>query len=139
MFFTSPISSSIRNTASFAPPCSGPYSAATPAATAEYGSTCDEPTARTAFVEQFCSWSAWRMNSTSIARAKTGCASYLGSDIRAIIDKKLSAYGSELSGYTYGRPFTCRYAKAARVGILASMRMNVMSRSRSSWMSFDVG
>jgi UDP-N-acetylmuramate dehydrogenase len=29
---------------------------------AEKGSTCEEPTARTALVEQFCSWSAWRMN-----------------------------------------------------------------------------
>ena len=45
----------IRNTASFAPPCSGPNSAAMPAATAENGSTPDDPTARTALVEQFCS------------------------------------------------------------------------------------
>ena len=69
-----------------------------PAETAEYGSTWDEPTARTALVEQFCSWSAWRMKSTSMARAKTGFDSYLGSDMRAIIERKFSGYGSELSG-----------------------------------------
>ncbi len=73
-----------------APPCSGPNRAAIPAATAENGSTCDEPTARTALVEQFCSWSAWRMNSTSSALVNTGLASYFGSDIRATIDRKFS-------------------------------------------------
>ena len=58
MFFLSPISASISSTASLAPPWSGPYSAAIPAETAENGSTCEEPTPRTALVEQFCSWSA---------------------------------------------------------------------------------
>ena len=72
MFFLSPISSSIRSTASLAPPCSGPYSAAIPADTAENGSTCEEPTPRTAFVEQFCSWSACRIRSVSSARSSTG-------------------------------------------------------------------
>ena len=71
MFFLSPISSSICSTASLAPPCSGPYSAAIPALTAENGSTCDEPTARTALVEQFCSWSAWRISRISSARCST--------------------------------------------------------------------
>jgi hypothetical protein len=33
-----------------------------PAETAENGSTCDDPTLRTALVEQFCSWSACRMS-----------------------------------------------------------------------------
>ena len=75
-FFASPISSIIRSTASLAPPCSGPYSAAIPAETAENGSTCDEPTPRTALVEQFCSWSACRMSRTSSARWSTGFASY---------------------------------------------------------------
>ena len=55
MFFFSPISSSICSTASLAPPCNGPYNAAIPAETAENGSTWDDPTARTALVEQFCS------------------------------------------------------------------------------------
>ena len=40
---TEPIRRSIRSTASLAPPCSGPYSAAMPAETAEYGSTWLEP------------------------------------------------------------------------------------------------
>ena len=76
MFFLSPISSSIRSTASLAPPCSGPYSAAIPADTAENGSTCEEPTPRTAFVEQFCSWSACRISSVSSARSSTGFGLY---------------------------------------------------------------
>ena len=72
---TEPISRSILSTCSFAPPCSGPYSAATAAAAAEYGSTCELPTARIAFVEQFCSWSACRMNRTSSACSRTGSGS----------------------------------------------------------------
>src|SRR2546422_7650519 len=72
-----PISFSMRRTISLAPPCSGPYRAATAAATDEYGSGCDEPTARMASVEQFCSWSACRMNSTSRARSSTGFGRYL--------------------------------------------------------------
>jgi hypothetical protein len=72
MFFLSPIWSSIFSTASFAPPCKGPYRAAIPADTAENGSTCEEPTPRTALVEQFCSWSAWRIRSVSSARSSTG-------------------------------------------------------------------
>ena len=75
----------------------------------------------------------------SIARAYAGCASYFGSDMRAIIERKFSAYGSELSGYTYGIPFTCRYANAASVGSFAISRTNAMSRSRGSKMSFAVG
>src|SRR3954447_11814225 len=47
MFSAFSIRSSIRSTASLAPPCSGPYSAPIPAAQAEYGSTSDEPTSRT--------------------------------------------------------------------------------------------
>jgi hypothetical protein len=74
MFFFSPISSSMNSTASFAPPCSGPYSAAMPAETAENGSTCEEPTLRTALVEQFCSWSACRISRISRARCSTGWA-----------------------------------------------------------------
>src|SRR5687768_2071932 len=74
-FLTLPISLIMRRTCSFAPPCSGPNRAATPADTAENGSTCDDPTARTALVEQFCSWSACRMNRISSARVKIGFAS----------------------------------------------------------------
>ena len=42
-------------TATFAPPCKGPHSAQTPAATEAYKLACDEPTMRTVDVEQFCS------------------------------------------------------------------------------------
>src|SRR5688500_15446090 len=97
-FLTLPISLIMRRTCSLAPPCSGPKSAATPAETAEKGSTCDDPTARTALVEQFCSWSAWRMNRISSARVKIGFASYLDSVILAIIDRKFSTYDRRLSG-----------------------------------------
>src|SRR4026208_1373624 len=62
-----------------------------PAATAEYGSTCDEPTARTALVEQFCSWSACRMNRTSSARSTRGSGSYFSSVILYIMLRKLPA------------------------------------------------
>jgi hypothetical protein len=61
-----------------------------PPATAENGSTPLEPMARTALVLQFCSWSAWRMNSTSSALTNTGLASYLGSDMRATMERKFS-------------------------------------------------
>ena len=46
-----------------------------PAETAENGSTCEEPTPRTALVEQFCSWSACRMSRISSARCSTGFGS----------------------------------------------------------------
>jgi len=81
---------SILMTASLAPPCRGPCSAAMPADTAEYGSTREEPTERTALVEQFCSWSAFRIHSTSTARSTRGSAAYLGSAIFHIIDRKLA-------------------------------------------------
>src|SRR5215211_4028380 len=90
-FFGSPISSIMRSTASFAPPCSGPYSAAMPAATAENGSTCEEPTERTAFVEQFCSWSACRMNSTSRALTSRSSASNFLSMLFKMSEQKFEA------------------------------------------------
>ena len=58
-------------------------------AAAEYGSTPEEPIARMAEVEQFCSWSAWRMNSTSRARSRTGFTLYFCSVILNIICRKL--------------------------------------------------
>ena len=101
-FSIEPISVSMRTTCSLAPPCSGPYSADAAPAAAEYGSAWLEPTTRIAVVPQFCSWSAWRMNSTSIARSSTGCSSY--SPIFHIIVRKLAGYDSALSGRKNGRP-----------------------------------
>ena len=46
-----------------------------PPAADEYGSAWLEPITRIAVVPQFCSWSAWRMNSTSMARSSTGSTS----------------------------------------------------------------
>ena len=47
------------------------------AAVAEYGSTCELPTPRMALAEQFCSWSACRMKSTSSARSSVGFGAIL--------------------------------------------------------------
>ena len=58
-------------TATLAPPCSGPHSAQTPAATDAYRFACDDPTMRTVDVEQFCSWSACSSSSWSSARTTT--------------------------------------------------------------------
>jgi hypothetical protein len=54
-FASEPIESSIRSTASFAPPCSGPYSAAAAPDSELYGSVSAEPIARIAFVPAFSS------------------------------------------------------------------------------------
>ncbi len=62
-----------------------------PAASAEYGSTCEEPTLRTALVEQFCSWSACRMNRTSSALLERGSGLYFSSAILNSIARKLPA------------------------------------------------
>jgi threonine synthase len=48
-----------------------------------------EPTARAALAEQFCSWSACRMKSTSRARSSTGCGLKRGSDMRNSMLRKL--------------------------------------------------
>ncbi len=69
-----------------------------------YGSAYDEPTARIAFVEQFCSWSAWSRNRISSARARIGLAAYFGSVAFHSMFMKFSMYLRSLSGYTYGRP-----------------------------------
>ena len=47
------------------------------------------PTLRTALVEQFCSWSACRIQSTSSAFSSRGSGSYLTSVILNIIERKL--------------------------------------------------
>ena len=67
-----PISPSIFSTASLAPPCAGPQSAAMPAAMQAKGLAPVEPARRTVEVEAFCSWSACRTRMRSIARSSTG-------------------------------------------------------------------
>ena len=86
-----------RNRESELRPIDAPPGAAA-AAVAEYGSAWAAPMVRIAVVEQFCSWSAWRMNKMSSARASTGLAAYRGSAIFHIIDRKLAQKSSELSG-----------------------------------------
>ncbi len=72
MLSTLPIRRSMRSTASLAPPCSGPYSAPIAPASATYGSALADPITRIVVAEQFCSWSACRMNRMSSARSRTG-------------------------------------------------------------------
>ena len=55
IFLTSPISSSIFITASFAPPCAGPHKDAIPAAIQANGLAPDEPASLTVEVDAFCS------------------------------------------------------------------------------------
>ncbi len=55
---TLPISSSIRMASSLAPPCSGPFSAAMAATTAEWMSDSVDATTRAVKVEAFMVWSA---------------------------------------------------------------------------------
>jgi hypothetical protein len=52
-----------------------------------------------ALVEQFCSWSACRMNSTSSARSSAGLGLYFVSVVRNIMLRKLPVYDRSLSGY----------------------------------------
>ncbi|MNN26278.1 hypothetical protein D3C81_1397790 [compost metagenome] len=86
-----PISSSIFSTASLAPPCAGPHSAVTPAATEAYGLAPVEPTRRTVEVEAFCSWSACRTNSRSSALTTSLFRSYLPSaDSKVCFRKRLT-------------------------------------------------
>jgi hypothetical protein len=92
-----------------------------------------------ALVEQFCSWSAWSMKSTSRARDRMGSASKRGSAIFHIMDRKLDGKSRELSGKTKGKPTENRWAKAARVGILAMSRITWRIRTSGSEMSLASG
>ena len=58
---------------------------------ASTGRRASEPTARIVMAEQFCSWSACRMNSTSSARSRTGFGSYVSSVVFHIMFRKLPA------------------------------------------------
>ncbi len=81
---------SISITAWFAPPCSGPHSAPIPAEMHAKMFAIELPTRRTVLVEQFCSWSACRMNSRSTAFAITGSTSYSSHGVANIIRRKFA-------------------------------------------------
>ena len=66
--------STVAALSTFYPESKGGRAAAAPAA-ATYGSACEDPIVRIVVVEQFCSWSAWRMRRMSIARSSTGWGS----------------------------------------------------------------
>ena len=59
---------------------------------------CAEPTRRTAEVEQFCSWSAWRISSCSIARTITGSAMNSSTGKPKVRRRKFSMRERRLSG-----------------------------------------
>ncbi len=52
---------------------------------------CDEPTSRTVDVEQFCSWSAWRMSSVRTAALAVGSTSYASDGTANIIRRKFDS------------------------------------------------
>ncbi|GMA86042.1 hypothetical protein GCM10025868_12920 [Angustibacter aerolatus] len=96
--------SSISRTAEFAPPCSGPDRAWMPADTDANRFAWPEPTSRTVDVEQFCSWSACRMNSRSSAFVMAGSTSYGSAGKPNVSRRKFSTSPIELSGYRNGWP-----------------------------------
>jgi hypothetical protein len=66
---------SISMTAWLAPPWRGPQRALMPAEIEAKRLALELPTRRTVLVEQFCSWSAWRISSRSRAFAMAGLIS----------------------------------------------------------------
>ena len=76
----------------FAPPCSGPHSAHTPAAAEANIPAWLDATMRTVEVEQFCSWSAWRMKTTSSARTNSGSGSHGMFGMQNIRYRKFAVY-----------------------------------------------
>src|SRR6185312_17156729 len=116
------MSCSISSTAWFAPPCSGPNRALTPAETDANRLAWEDPTSRTVDVEQFCSWSACSTNSMSSTLATTGSTSYGMAGTPNVMRRKFSTYPSELSGYSDGCPIDFLYAYDAMVGTLARRR-----------------
>ena len=69
-----------------------------PAETEAKRLACEEPTSRTVEVEQFCSWSAWRMSSWSTARTMAGSTSYGVAGTPKVIRRKFSMSERSLSG-----------------------------------------
>ncbi len=57
-----------------------------------------EPTTRTVLVEQFCSWSAWRMRRRFITLMSSGSTSYSSAGTENIMFKKFAQYESEFLG-----------------------------------------
>ena len=51
----------------------------------------DDPTRRTELVEQFCSWSTWRINSTSRARVIVATARTMSAEGQNLLDDYLSS------------------------------------------------
>ncbi len=92
-----PISSSMRMTASFAPPWSGPFKVAMAEVIAECMSASVAAVTRAANVEAFSSWSACRTRAMSKARTASAVG-FAPFSIR----RKSSAWPSERSGSTSG-------------------------------------
>src|SRR5262245_13119123 len=99
-----------------------------PAAMQAKGFAPDEPARRTVEVEAFCSWSACRIMMRSIARARTGFGLYSSLGTAKHMRRKLVAKSRLFCGYMNGWPTEYLYAIAARVGILAIMRIEATMR-----------
>jgi hypothetical protein len=109
-----PISSSMRRTASLAPPCAGPHREAMPAAMHANGLAWEEEAMRTVDVLAFCSWSACRMKIVSSAAAWTGLTVNSSHGVANIMWRKLAAQVRDLRGYTDGSPMAVLYLRARR-------------------------
>jgi hypothetical protein len=79
---------SISISAWFAPPCSGPHRADTPAEIDANRFDWELPTMRTVDVEQFCSWSACSRKIRSRARATVGSGSITRYGVENIMCRK---------------------------------------------------
>ena len=104
-------------TAAFAPPCRGPFSAATPATMVECRSVRVAAATRAANVDAFSSWSAWRINPTSNARAASAPGR---SPVRRY--RKLAACPSAGSGVIGAPPAASLPSVATRVPVWAVSR-----------------
>src|SRR5206468_1183175 len=116
IFSTVPMSASIANAASLAPPWAGPQRQAIPAAMQANGLAPDEPAIRTVEVDAFCSWSACRMKILSSALANTGLILYSSHGTAKHMCRKFSAKLSEFFGYINGWPMVYLKAIAASGG-----------------------
>ena len=86
-----------------------------PEAIAAYRLAPELPTMRTVEVEQFCSWSAWRMSRVLSAFSSTGETGYSSVGTANIMWRKLPQYLSSFRGYMNGWPMLFLYENAAIV------------------------
>ena len=113
-------------TASLAPPCSAPFSAAIPAVTAPCRSAIVDVTTRAAKVDALNPCSAYRISATSNAFTMSGCGTR-----PKVIQNTFSASDRSDRGGIGARPCRARASTATMVGIRAS-RSRVCRRCDST-------